>query len=43
MSKTNEIATKKEQVELVSPNDILSFATQLKEMIVQNKLFTNSR
>ena len=41
MGKTNEIATKQEQVELTSPNQILEFATSLKEMIVQNKLFTN--
>ena len=41
MSKTNEIATKTEQVELVSPSQILGFATQLKDMIVDNKLFTN--
>lgn len=41
MTKTNEIATKQEQVELKSPNQILEFATSLKEMIVQNKLFTN--
>lgn len=41
MGKTNEIATKQEQVELTSPNQILEFATSLKDMIVQNKLFTN--
>lgn len=41
MGKTNEIATKQEQVELKSPSDIMSFATSLKEMIVQNNLFTN--
>lgn len=41
MSKTNEIATKTEQVELASPSQILGFATQLKDMIVDNKLFTN--
>lgn len=41
MSKTNEIATKTEQVELTSPSDILKFATNLKEMIVQNKLYTS--
>lgn len=37
----NEIATRKEQVNLASPQDILKFATNLKEMIVKNKLFTN--
>ena len=41
MGKTNEIATKTEQVELASPSQILGFATQLKDMIVDNKLFTN--
>ena len=41
MGKTNEIATKQKQVELTSPNQILEFATSLKDMIVQNKLFTN--
>lgn len=41
MGKTNEIAKKQEQVELTSPSQILDFATSLKQMIVQNKLFTN--
>jgi hypothetical protein len=40
MGKTNEIATRTEQVELTSPNQILEFATSLKDMIVNNKLFT---
>lgn len=40
MAKTNEIATKTEQVELTNPSDIMNFATNLKELIVQNKLFT---
>lgn len=40
MSKTNEIATKTEQVELTSPSDIMNFATNLRDLIVQNKLFT---
>jgi hypothetical protein len=40
MSKTNEIATKTEQVELSSPSDIMNFATNLRDLIVQNKLFT---
>ena len=39
--KTNEIATKTEQVELSSPNDIMGFATNLKDLIVQNKLYTS--
>lgn len=39
--KTNELATKTEMVELTNPNDILGFATNLKELIVQNKLFAN--
>jgi hypothetical protein len=38
--RTNEIATKTEQIELTSPSDIMNFATNLKELIVQNKLFT---
>ena len=38
--RTNEIATKTEQIELTSPNDIMKFATNLKDLIVQNKLFT---
>ena len=41
MSKTSEIATKTEQVELSSPSDILGFANNLKEMIVQNRLYTD--
>lgn len=41
MAKTSEIATKQEQVELNTPNQILEFATSLKEMIVQNKLYTD--
>lgn len=41
MTKTNEIATKTEQVELSSPSDIMAFATNLKDLIIQNKLFTN--
>lgn len=41
MGKTNEIAAKQEQVELTSPSQILEFATSLKSMIVNNKLFTN--
>lgn len=41
MAKTNEIATKTEQVELSSPSDIMAFATNLKDLIIQNKLFAN--
>lgn len=40
MSKTNEIATKTSQVELSSPSDIMDFATNLKELILQNRLYT---
>lgn len=40
MGKQNEIATKTEQVELTSPSDIMGFATSLKGLIVQNKLYT---
>lgn len=43
MSKTNEIATQTEQVNLTNPSDIMEFATNLKELIVQNKLFTDIR
>lgn len=39
--KTNEIANRTEQVNLTNPNDIMAFATNLKDLIVQNKLFTN--
>lgn len=41
MGKTNEIATRTKQVELSNPNDIMAFATNLKDLIVQNNLFTN--
>lgn len=41
MSKTNEIATKTEQINLANPSDIMSFATNLKDLIVQNELYTN--
>lgn len=40
MTRTNEIATQTEQVELTNPSDIMSFATNLKDLIVQNKLYT---
>ena len=39
--KTNEIANRTEQVNLTNPNDIMAFATNLKDLIVQNNLFTN--
>ncbi len=42
-TKTNELATKSESVELSSPTDIMAFATSLKDMIVQNHLFTDIR
>lgn len=38
--KTNEIATRTEQVELTNPNEIMSFATSLKDLIVKNGLYT---
>lgn len=41
MGKTNEIATRTEEINLSSPSDIMDFATNLKELIVQNGLFTN--
>jgi len=41
MAKTNEIATRTEQVELANPQDIMNFATELKSLIVDNKLYTN--
>lgn len=41
MTKTSEIATRTEQVELANPQDIMNFATELKSLIVDNKLFTN--
>lgn len=40
-TKINEIATRTEQVELTSPSDIMSFATNLKKMIIDNKLYTD--
>ena len=39
--KNNEIATRTESVNLANPKDIMEFATNLKNLIVQNKLFTN--
>lgn len=43
MSKSNDIATKTESVNLTNPSDIMNFATNLKDLIVQNKLFTDIR
>ena len=39
--KNNEIANRTESVNLANPKDIMEFATNLKNLIVQNKLFTN--
>lgn len=41
MGKTNEIATTTAQIELTNPSSIMSFATNIKELIVQNKLYTD--
>lgn len=41
MTKHNELATKNEQINLKDPSSIMDFATNLKDLIVQNKLFTN--
>lgn len=41
MTKTNELATKTEQVSLMTPQGAMQFATSLKELIVQNRLFSN--
>lgn len=40
MSKTSELTTKTESVNLMNPSDILDFATTLKKLIIENKLFT---
>lgn len=42
-TKTNEIAKRTEEVNLNSPNDVMKFATNLKELIVQNQLCTPIR
>lgn len=39
-AKRNEIATRTEEVNLSSPNDVMKFATSLKELIIQNHLAT---
>ena len=41
MGKTNEIATVTSQIELTNPSSIMSFATSIKGLIVQNNLYTN--
>ena len=41
MAKTNEIATMTEQVNLANPKDIRAFANNLKDLIVNNGLYTN--
>lgn len=41
MAKTSEMATIDKQIELNNPKGIMEFATNLKEIIVQNQLFTN--
>lgn len=41
MTKTSELATKTEQVSLVTPQGAMQFATSLKKLIVQNKLYSN--
>ena len=41
--KKNEIATRTEEVNLSSPNDVMKFATSLKELIIQNHLATPIR
>ena len=40
MTKQNEIATRTEEVNLSNPSDIMEFATNLKSLIVENKLST---
>lgn len=42
-AKKNEIATRTEEVNLSSPNDVMKFATSLKELIIQNHLATPIR
>ena len=39
-NKTSEIATRTTEVNLSNPNDIMKFANNLKELIVQNRLST---
>lgn len=41
MGKTNEIATTTAQIELTNPSSIMAFATNIKELIVQNRLYTD--
>lgn len=39
--RNTELAKKNEQVELATPSDFIGFATELKQLIVDNRLFTN--
>lgn len=41
MAKENELATTTGEVQLTNPQSIMNFATSLKSMIIENKLFTN--
>lgn len=41
MGKTNEIATTTAQIELTNPSSIMAFATNIKDLIVQNNLYTD--
>lgn len=41
MTRQNDLAITTEQVSLSSPNDVMKFATNLKDIIIQNKLYTN--
>lgn len=43
VTKTTEIVKRTQEVNLYDPNDILKFATDLKELIVQNNLYANIR
>lgn len=41
MGKTNEIATTTAVIELTNPSSIMNFATNIKELIVKNHLYTD--
>lgn len=43
MGKTNEIATTTTQIELTNPSSIMAFATNIKDLIVQNHLYSDIR
>lgn len=43
MTKTSELPSQTRQVELTSPNKIAEFANELKDLIVENKLYANIR